>query len=166
MFTVCILAYMSWLPVTVWACADFLRHKWVLALIQYACVLDMLSHSTGYGLPQHMCVCWQFFIVRVCTVVMFSHSTCVCWQFCSTCVYWLWFPVSMCWDGLLQHDYRASNDSCISSVALCHPKYVCNEAYSYLIVNISYMLIVRGLVADYLTYLCEVGLLYVRQCKK
>ena len=43
--------------------------------------------------------------------------------------------------------------------------YVCNEAYSYLMVNISYMLMVRGVVVRWLitshTYVCEVGLLYV-----
>ena len=47
----------------------------------------------------------------------------------------------------------------------CHPKYVCNEAYSYLMVDISYMLMVCGVVVGWLitshTYVCEVGLLYV-----
>ena len=44
----------------------------VLALIQYVCVLVMVSHSTsmlhstGYGLPQCMCVL-ALFTVRVCT---------------------------------------------------------------------------------------------------
>ena len=69
----------------------------------------------------------------------------------------------MCWNGLLQHNCAAGNDSCISSVALCHPKYVCNEAYSYLMVNISYMLIVHSVVGGWLItshiYVCEIGLL-------
>ena len=72
----------------------------VLALIQYVCVLIMVSHSTGmlhsiaYGLLQCMCVL-AVFTVRVCTghglpqhvcvlavlqyvcvLVMVSHSTC------------------------------------------------------------------------------------------
>ena len=42
---------------------------------------------------------------------------------------------------------------------------VCNEEYSYLMVNKSYMLMVHGVVVGWLitshTYVCEVGLLYV-----
>ena len=64
-----ILAYMSWLPVTVQVCAGFLQHECIIALIQYVCVLVMVSRSTG------VCAC----------------SSAVC-----TCVYWLWFSVSMC----------------------------------------------------------------------
>ena len=44
-------------------------------------------------------------------------------------------------------------------------KYVYDEAYSYLMVNITYKLMVRGVAVGWLitshTYVCEVGLLYV-----
>ena len=111
-FTVCILAYMSWLPVTVRECAGFLQHVCVLALIQYMCVVVMVSRSTGmcftvlvmvshsacvwWQFSQYMCVlimfshsmcvCWQV-SQYVCILVIFSHSMCVCWQFCNRCLY-------------------------------------------------------------------------------
>ena len=53
---------MAQLPFTVQACADFLQHESVLALIQYVYVLVIVSCSTG------MC-----FTV----LVMISHSTCL-----------------------------------------------------------------------------------------
>ena len=95
---------------------------------------------TSCVLPQHMYVLAVLQYVRV--LVMLSHSTCMCWQFRSMCLYWSWSPKAcacassftvhgyngyglcrhtMCWHGLLQHNSAAGNDSCISSVALCHP---------------------------------------------
>ena len=89
---------------------------------------------------------------------MVSHSTCVyrswsptahgCAVVCNTCVYWLWFPLSMCWHGLLQHNCAAGNDCCISLVALCHPKHVCKD--TYIIVIIRY--IRRALFVRYLKH--------------
>ena len=52
---------MAWLPVTVRACAGFLQHTSELALIQYVCVMAIVSHSTG--------MCFR-------VLVMISHSTC------------------------------------------------------------------------------------------
>ena len=71
---------MSWLTVTERACAGFLQHECVFALIQYASVLVIVSYktgmfySTGYGLPKSVCAS----------------------SFHSTCVYWLVLPQHVC----------------------------------------------------------------------
>ena len=119
LFTACILAYTSWLPVTVQVCAGFLQHECVLALIQYVCILFMVSCGTGVCftvlvmVSHSTCVCWQF-SWYVCVLVMVSHSTWVCWKFLkymcvlimfshSMCVCWH-FTVCVCTDhGLPQH---------------------------------------------------------------
>ena len=81
-FTLCILACMSWLTVTVRACAGFLQHECVFAFIQYVGVLVMVSYltgmfySTGYGLPNSVCVL-AVFIVRVCTGYVLPQHVCV-----------------------------------------------------------------------------------------
>ena len=59
-------------------------------------------------------------------LVMVSHSTCVLAVLQHMCVL-VMVTMSMCCHGLLQHDCAAGEGSCISLVALCHPKYVCNE---------------------------------------
>ena len=82
---------------------------------------------TGYGFPQCRCVfsqywlwsptvhvCWQFFTVYVCVLVMVSHSMCVC------------VLVMLSHKHMLTWLTAADNDSSISSVILCHPKYFCN----------------------------------------
>ena len=63
----------------------------VLALIQYVCVLVMVSHctgmlhSTGYGLPQCTCVL-AVFTVRVCTGHGLPQHVCVCAGCFTVCV--------------------------------------------------------------------------------
>ena len=116
--TVCILAYKSWLPVTVRSC-------WFSAAQVCACIdtvhvcigygfpqYKYVFHSTGYGLPQHMCVL-AVFTVRVCTGRVLPQHVCVltvftirvctgygppahvcAGSFHSTCVYWLCPPTA------------------------------------------------------------------------
>ena len=75
--TVCILAYNHGLQSQYERVLVFYSTS-VLALIQYVCILVMVSHSTGmlhsiaYGLPQCMCVLAVF------------HSTCAYWSFFPT----------------------------------------------------------------------------------
>ena len=95
----CLLYDMSWLPVTVQASHGFLQHGCVLALVQYMCVLIMVSssttvcfHNTGYGLSQHVCMLAAF---TVHVSWLWSPTAHVCTgSFPSMCVYWSWSPTA------------------------------------------------------------------------
>ena len=73
---------MSWLLITVQRCAGFLQHECVLALIQYVCTgygfpqYRYVFHSSGYGLPQHICVL-AVFTVCMCTGYVLPQHMCV-----------------------------------------------------------------------------------------
>ena len=99
--------------------------------------------------PQHVGLL-ALFTVRVCTGYVLPEHVCVLAV----------FTVCVCTGHISPQHVRV----------LAVLQYVCNEAYSYVIVNISYMLMAHGVVVWWLitshTYECEVGLLYVRQCKK
>ena len=134
-FTVCILAYISWLTVTVRACAGFLWHE-------CACI-DTVRVCTGDGFPQYRYASQYW---------LWSPTVHVCaGSFHSMCVYWSWSPTARVCAGSFH---------CTSVYWLCCPTarvctgsftvYVCNEAYNYLMVNIRYMLMVRGVVVGWL----------------
>ena len=111
-----------------------------------------MFHSTGYGLPQHMCV-MAVFTVHVCTDYVLPQHVCVLAVF-TVCVYTGYIlPQHVCVLAVLQYVcvlVMVSHSTCVCFSFCSMWKYVYNEAYNYLIVNISYMLTVHGVVVGWL----------------
>ena len=119
---------------------------WLSAVWVCACIITV-HVCTGYGMLQYRCGFSQYWLWSL-TAHVYAGSYTV--HVCTDCGFpWAYADMTYC-STVMQHSYAAGDHSCISSIALCHPKYVCNEEYSYLMVNISYILMVCSVVVGWL----------------
>ena len=153
--------YCMYISLYVMATSHSMRVYWLFTARVCACIDTVhactgygfpqyryVFHSTGYGLPQRMCV-MAVFTVHVCTDYVLPQQVCVLAVF-TVCVYTGYvLPQQVCVLAVLQYVcvlVMVSHSTCVCYLFCSMWKYVCNEAYSHLIVNISYMLTVHGVV--------------------
>ena len=111
---------------------------WLSAAWVYACIITVRV-CTGHGFLQYRCGFSQYWLWSP-TAHVYAGSYTV--HVCTDCGFpWAYADMTYCSTTIAAGDH-----SWISSIALCHPKYVCNEEYSYLMVSISYILMVYGVV--------------------